>query len=180
LENNTSLKASKKAMEVAKATIELKKAQRYPTLNGFASYQTFTGRKRASADTDWLKGYSLGISLNYEMFDGFSKDADIALAELDLLKQRENHLQLEHDLKANLKKVLLSINSLKSQIKAVKASLSAAEESLRLSTERYKVGVASQTEVLESKANYNNLLANYYFLLYQYNSAIALLERLVQ
>jgi len=89
-------------------------------------------------------------------------------------------LQLEYDLKARLRSTLLSINSLKTQIKAVQSSLEFAKESLRLSTERYRLGVGSQLEVLEARANYNSLLANYYLLLYQYNSSIASLERLIQ
>ncbi|MCI4458483.1 MAG: TolC family protein, partial [Thermocrinis sp.] len=114
------------------------------------------------------------------IFDGFSREAEISEAELDLLKQRENLLQLEYDLKAKLKNTILSINSLQTQIRAVQSSLEFAKESLRLSTERYRVGVGSQLEVLEARTNYNNLLSTYYLLLYQYNSSLANLERLTQ
>ncbi|WP_448584051.1 TolC family protein [Thermocrinis sp.] len=175
LERNSTLRASKKALESAQKNLELKKAQYYPTLGGFASYQTFTGR-----NTEWLRGYSFGINFNYKIFDGFSRESDVALAELELLKQRENYLQLEYDLKALLKKTLISLNSITYRISAIKASLETAQEALRLSTERYKLGIADQLETLESRANYNNLLATYYLLLYQYNSALALLERLVK
>ena len=180
LERNSSLRVSRKAVELAKKNVELKKAQYYPTLSAFASYQAFTGRKDLRGNTEWLSGYSFGISFNYRLFDGFSRKADVSLAELELLKQRENHLQLEYNLKATLNKVLISLNSITSQINAVKASLETAREALRLSTERYRLGIASQLEMLESRANYNNLLATYYFLLYQQNSTLALLERLVR
>ena len=180
LEKNSTLRASRKAVELAEKNVELKKAQYYPTLSASASYQAFTGRKDLRGNTEWLSGYSFGISLNYRLFDGFSRKADVSLAELELLKQRENHLQLEYNLKATLNKVLISLNSITSQINAVKASLETAQEALRLSTERYRLGIASQLEMLESRANYNNLLATYYFLLYQQNSTLALLERLVK
>jgi hypothetical protein len=62
----------------------------------------------------------------------------------------------------------------------VQSSLEFAKEGLRLSTERYRLGLGSQLELLEARANYNNLLANYYLLLYQYNSSLANLERLTQ
>ncbi|WP_333784026.1 TolC family protein [Thermocrinis sp.] len=180
LENNSTLRALRKALELAQKDVELKKAQYYPTLSGFASYQTFTGKKGVGGNSEWLNGYSFGISLNYRLYDGSLRKAEVALAELELLKQKEDYLQTEYDLKSTLKKALISINSLASQIEAVKASLEAARESLRLSTERYRLGIASQLEVLESRANYNNLLANYYLLLYRHNSAMALLERLVR
>jgi len=179
-EKNSTLRVSKKAVELAQGTVELKRAQNLPTVNGFANYQLFTGKRSPVGDTDWLKGYSFGVSINYLIFDGFSRKAEISEAELDLLKQRENLLQLEYDLRARLRGILISISSLQTQIKAVQSSLEFAKEGLRLSTERYRLGVGSQLEVLEARANYNNLLANYYFLLYQYNSSLAGLERLTQ
>jgi outer membrane protein len=179
-EKNSTLKVSKKSVELAQGTVELKRAQNLPTVNGFANYQLFTGKRSPIEDTEWLKGYSFGVSINYLIFDGFSRKAEISGAEIDLLKQRENLLQLEYDLRARLRGILLSINSLKTQIKAVQSSLEFAKEGLRLSTERYRLGVGSQLELLEARANYNNLLANYYLLLYQYNSSLAGLERLTQ
>ncbi len=179
-EKNSTLRVSKKLVELAQGTVDLKRAQNLPTVNGFANYQLFTGKRSPVGDTEWLKGYSFGVSINYLIFDGFSRKAEISEAELDLLKQRENLLQLEYDLKARLRSTLLSINSLQIQIKAVQSSLEFAKEGLRLSTERYRLGVGSQLEVLEARANYNNLLANYYLLLYQYNSSLASLERLIQ
>jgi len=179
-EKNSTLRVSKKAVELAQGTVELKKAQNFPIVNGFANYQLFTGKRSPVGDTELLKGYSFGVSINYLIFDGFLRKAEISVAEIDLLKQRENLLQLEYDLKASLRSTLISINSLKAQIKAVQSSLEFAKESLRLSTERYRLGVGSQLEVLEARANYNNLLANYYLLLYQYNSSLAILERLIQ
>jgi len=179
-EKNSTLRVAKKLVELAQGTVELKRAQNFPTVNGFANYQLFTGRRSFFGSTELLKGYSFGVSVNYLIFDGFSRKAEISVAEIDLLKQRENLLQLEYDLRARLRSTLLSINSLKAQIKAVQSALEFAKESLRLSTERYRLGVGSQLEVLEARANYNNLLANYYLLLYQYNSSLASLERLTQ
>jgi len=179
-EKNSTLRVAKKLVELAQGAVELKRAQNFPTVNGFANYQLFTGKRSPVGDTELLKGYSFGVSINYLIFDGFSRKAEISVAEIDLLKQRENLLQLEYDLKAKLRSTLLSINSLQTQIKAVQSSLEFAKEGLRLSTERYRLGVGSQLEVLEARANYNNLLANYYLLLYQYNSSIASLERLIQ
>jgi len=179
-EKNSTLRVSKKAVELAQGTVELRRAQNLPTVNGFANYQLFTGKRSPVGDTEWLRGYSFGVSINYLIFDGFSRKAEISIAEIDLLKQRENLLQLEYDLRARLRGTILSINSLQTQIRAVQSSLEFAKEGLRLSTERYRLGVGSQLELLEARANYNNLLANYYLLLYQYNSSLASLERLTQ
>lgn len=127
-----------------------------------------------------LNGYTIGARLNYNIFDGFAREASIAQARIDLLKQMENLKDTEQKLRAELNKTLLDIDSLRAQIGAVKLSLESAEESLRLSKERYRFGVATQLEVLDAVSNYNNTLQNYYFLLYLYNTALARLERLTK
>ncbi|MFZ8862233.1 MAG: TolC family protein, partial [Thermocrinis sp.] len=95
-EKNSTLRVAKKLVELAQGTVELKRAQNFPTVNGFANYQLFTGKRSPVGDTNWLKGYSFGVSINFLIFDGFSRKAEISVAEIDLLKQRENLLQLEY------------------------------------------------------------------------------------
>jgi outer membrane protein len=78
-EKNSTLRVSKKAVELAQGMVELKRAQNFPTVNGFANYQVFTGKRSPVEDTEWLKGYSFGVSINYLIFDGFSRKAEISV-----------------------------------------------------------------------------------------------------
>ncbi|QID32769.1 TolC family protein [Pampinifervens florentissimum] len=178
LENNSTLKVARRSLEVSKRVVELQKSQYYPTLDLFATYQGNTAR--IGGKDSMLNGYTIGARLNYNIFDGFAREASIAQARIDLLKQMENLKDTEQKLRAELNKTLLDIDSLRAQIGAVKLSLESAEESLRLSKERYRFGVATQLEVLDAVSNYNNTLQNYYFLLYLYNTALARLERLTK
>ena len=43
-EKNSTLRVAKKLVELARGTVELKRAQNFPTVNGFANYQLFTGK----------------------------------------------------------------------------------------------------------------------------------------
>ncbi len=178
LENNSTLKVARRSLEVSKRVVEIQKSQYYPTLDLFATYQGNTAR--IGGKDSMLNGYTIGARLNYNIFDGFAREASIAQARIDLLKQMENLKDTEQKLRAELNKTLLDIDSLRAQIGAVKLSLESAEESLRLSKERYRFGVATQLEVLDAVSNYNNTLQNYYFLLYLYNTALARLERLTK
>jgi len=177
--NNSTLKVAKKSVEVIKETIDLVKGEYYPSVEVFANYQGFTGRRTLFGGREWIRGYSIGFRLTYNIFDGFSREARKAQAKVDLLKEKEKFLQERFRIKAELRKVLLDLRSLEYRLKATKTSLEAAEESLRLSTERYRHGIASQLELLDARANYNKTLENYYFLLYRYNSLLAYLERLI-
>lgn len=178
LENNSTLKIAKQKLEVVKELIDVATANYYPTVQAFAEYQGFTTRRSLFGGKEWLKGYTVGISLNYTFFDGFKREAEVAQRKIDYLKEKENYKDTLHKVKAELRKTLLDIKSLKERIKATKLSLKAARESLRLSTERYKEGVATQLEVLDARNKYNEVLKNYLFLLYLYNTNLAKLERL--
>ena len=178
LENNSTIKVARKSLEVLRKIVEVQKAQYYPSINLFVTYQGNTARVGGSESM--VEGYTFGARLDYNLFDGFAREASIAQARLDVLRQEEILKDTELSQSAELSKTLLDINSLKSQLKASELSLEAARESLRLSTERYRVGVATQLEVLDAVSNYNNTLQNHYLLLYLYNTNIAKLERLTR
>ncbi|WP_461829568.1 TolC family protein, partial [Aquifex sp.] len=178
LENNSTLKIAKQKLKVVKELIDVATANYYPTVQAFAEYQGFTTRRSLFGGKEWLKGYTVGISLNYTFFDGFRREAEIVQKKIDYVKEKENYKETLHKVKAELRKTLLDIKSLKERIKATKLSLEAAKESLRLSTERYREGVATQLEVLDARNKYNEVLKDYLFLLYLYNTNLAKLERL--
>ncbi|GBC88213.1 Outer membrane protein OprM [bacterium HR13] len=180
LERNSTLLVAKKSVEVYEKRIDVAKDAYYPTISGFVTYQGNTGRRSLSGGTEWIRGYTFGFQLNYNLFDGFQREANIAQANIDYLKQKEVYIDTLYTQDAQMKKTLEDINSLKAQIRALESSLEAAKEALRLSTERYRYGVTNQLEVLESRANYNQTLQNYYLLLYQYMSDLANIERLTK
>lgn len=179
LKNNTSLKIATQRLEVAKKLIDVASADYFPSVQAFAEYQGYTTRKSLLGGKEWVNGYSVGISLNYKFFDGFKREAEVAQRKIDFLKEKENYTDLLYKLKAELNKTLLDLKSLRERIKATEVSLEAAKESLRLSTERYKEGIATQLEVLDARSKYNEVLKEYLFLLYLYNTNLAKLERLV-
>ena len=178
LENNSTIKVAKKSLEVLEKAVEVQKSQYYPSLSAFATYQGNTARLGGS--DKMVEGYTFGVRLNYKIFDGFAREANVAQAKLDVLKQMENLKDVETSQRAELRKTLLDLGSLKAQLNALELSLESAKESLRLSTERYKFGVANQLEVLDAINNYNSLLESYYYTLYLYNTSLARLERLTR
>ena len=178
LKNNTTLKIAKQKLEIARKFIDVAKSDYYPTVEAYAEYQGYTTRKSLRGGKAWVKGYTVGLSLNYLFFNGFKREAELSQKKIDFLKEKENYIDTLYRLKAELKKVLLDLKSLKERIKATKLSLKAAGESLKLSTERYREGVATQLEVLDARNKYNEVLKNYLFLLYLYNTDLAKLERL--
>lgn len=178
LRNNSTLKVAKKNLEVAQRAVSVQESQYYPTLNFFANYQGNTAR--VGGQVELVEGYTFGARLSYRIFDGFAREASLSQARIEVLKQAENLKDTENKIRAEFLKTLEETRSLQAQIRALELSLEWAKETLRLSTERYRFGVATQLEVLEVVSNYNQILQNYYLALFQYNTALARLERLTK
>ncbi|SHK56593.1 TolC family protein [Thermocrinis minervae] len=180
LKNNSTLKVERVNYRVLQRQVELAKASYYPTLSANLGYQGSTGKKSFSGGTQWIEGYTAGVSLNYKIFDGFARDANVAQAQIDLLKEAQNLKDVESTQLTLLRKAYDDLQSLKTQIDATLKSLEASKEALRLSTERYRYGITTLLEVLDARNNYNTTLQNLYLLYYNYNSTLALIERLTR
>lgn len=178
LEKNSRIKVARKRLEVAKRLVEVQKAQYYPSIEAFATYQGSTSR--IGGNEKLVDGYTFGARLNYRIFDGFARESKIAQSKIDMLKEIENLKDLEREELKELKKTLIDIESLRAQIRASELSVEASKESLRLSTERYRYNIATQLEVLDAMGNYNRALMEYYNLILLYNVALSKLERLTQ
>ncbi|MEN3027791.1 MAG: TolC family protein [Aquificaceae bacterium] len=133
-----------------------------------------------SGQVEMVEGYTFGARLSYRIFDGFAREASLSQARIEVLKQVENLRETENRIRVEFFKTLEDIRSLQVQIRALELSLESARETLRLSTERYRFGVATQLEVLEVVSSYNQILQNHYLTLFQYNTALAKLERLTR
>ncbi len=179
-ENNSTLKVARENYKLLKKRVDYEKSKYFPTANAFLSYEGYTVQTFPERDQIWIKGYTFGFSINWNIFDGFSREASISQAKYEKLKQLEKIKDLKYSLKAKLLSLLGEIESINSRIRAVKVALEASREALQLSTQRYKYGVATQLEVLDAVRNYNETLERLYFLYYQYNSKVAEIERLTE
>ncbi|MCX7738561.1 MAG: TolC family protein [Hydrogenothermaceae bacterium] len=169
IENNTEIRVLKYQIRFAQSQLEYQKAANYPSLTAFLNYQINNQRNFPAGNEIWKKGYNLGVSLNWQMFDGLAKDSRVLQASIDRAKQE---LQLHDKLKevqTEINKTKVNINFLKVRMKAEEENLNYAKEALRLSTERFKANVGSTLEILESQSNYLAARMNHISTVYNYN-----------
>lgn len=169
IENNTELRVLKEQIKLAQSQINYQKSANYPSLSAFLNYQTNNQRNFPAGNEIWKKGYNLGLSLNWQIFDGFIKDSRVLQSQIDKSKYQ---IQLEDKIKqiqTEISKAKLDLNSIETQIRAQEENLKTAKEALRLSTERFKAGVATTLEILDSQTNYQNTQLSYIMTLYNYN-----------
>jgi outer membrane protein TolC len=172
IENNTALKVINQQIKVAQQQVEYQKSANYPSLSAFLNYQANNQVRFPSASEVWKKGYNLGLSLNWILFDGFAKDSRVLQAKIDKTKNEISYQDKIMELKTTLNKILADIKALEHQLKANEENLKVAKEALRLSTERFKANIANTLEVLESENNYQSAQLTYLNTLYNYNLKI--------
>lgn len=172
IENNTELRVLKEQIKLAQSQINYQKSANYPSLSAFLNYQTNNQRNFPAGNEIWKKGYNLGLSLNWQIFDGFIKDSRVLQAQIDKSKYQ---VQLEDKIKqiqTEISKAKLDLNSIEIQLKAQEENLKTAKEALRLSTERFKAGITTTLEVLDSQTNYQNAQLSYIISIYNYNNRL--------
>ncbi|MEN3033537.1 MAG: TolC family protein [Aquificaceae bacterium] len=174
LNNNSTLKVGIKKIELAKAAVGFQKSRYYPSVSALFSYLNSSSNLRQS------DGFSFQLRLNADIFDGFAKDASVAQANIEVLKQIESFEDLKLELLTKLRNSLGNLKAVSARIDAIDKALDAANEALRLSTERYRFGITNQLEVLEARRNLNQIKSERLFALYEYQLALSEIIRLTR
>ncbi|MGC9006481.1 MAG: TolC family protein [Sulfurihydrogenibium sp.] len=169
IQSNTEVKVLMAQIKVAEKQIDYQKSANYPNLSAFANYQANNQVKFPTSQEVWKKGYNLGLSLNWTLFDGMAKDSRILQAKTDKAKSEISLQDKIKEVETEIKKAKIDLKTLEIQLQADEENLKAAQEALRLSTERFKANIANTVEVLESQSNYLNAQLSYITTLYNYN-----------
>lgn len=154
--------------------ITVEKADYYPTLAVFGQYQWQAQDNSFSwGDYKWAKMLMAGIQLNYPLFDGFRRDARVQQAIIDKEKVALNRKKLEDNIKIQVTQARLKMEEAKKRIAAQEKSIQQAEKALKISQSRFKNGVGTQLELIDTQAALTMAKTNYAQALYDFLSAKA-------
>jgi outer membrane protein TolC len=105
--------------------------------------------------TGWGKNWStyVGLSLNWNIFRGFSEKAQVQQNKLALKNAQETQEEAKRNLKSNLVGMVDNFNSYLEIIDLNQGNLEAAQEEFRLAEERYRIGSGTALEVREAQVN---------------------------
>ena len=146
------------------SALESKKKEYYPAFYLYAKYD-FYGDDRDNLRRSWddtqRNGYRIGLSMVYNLFDGFNREASIESASIELLLAKEQFNEakrryekearnINDDLRSNLEKLKTT-----SELTSYSKELLSIQERLNLNSQ------ADKLSVLESKVKFNeNLIKN--------------------
>lgn len=146
------------------SALESKKKDYYPAFYLYAKYDFYGDDRdnfRRSWDDTQRNGYRIGLSMVYNLFDGFNREASIESASIELLLAKEQFNEakrryekearnINDDLHSNLEKLKTT-----SELTSYSKELLGIEERLNLNSQTDKLSV------LESKVKFNeNLIKN--------------------
>ncbi len=152
LSQNPELKLSQKGVELANHQLSVSQASRYPSVSGFANYGYF----RQENDVQQLAeiqnlGFTLGISLRYNLFNGNQAKRDIENAKINTETSRIRQTQLEDKLYNQAIKELSNLQLLQAQLAREEQNLKTFQENFSRTEERYFTGKATSLEVRDAQ-----------------------------
>lgn len=149
----------------------LKAAERdhYPKVVGRAAYR-FDGDGATGPD------FIAGLGLNFPLFQGFSKVAQVNESRAELRKIMTEIEITKKNTVMDIKRLYLDIKYAKEKIGVTEDGLLSAEQTIELTEELYKSGRKSYIDLLEAKSLYSRSKTDNLAAIYNYKIALAKLQ----
>jgi outer membrane protein len=149
--------------------ISIEKAGYWPSLGLVGNYQwmTQTNTFRFS-DYFWAKMLSVGISLQWSIFDGFRTNARVEEATVDKMKIHYARLKAEEGVKIQVQAAELKMAEARKRIAGQEKNIEQAEKAVRIAQTRYKSGVGTQLELLDTQVAMTRAQTTYAQAIYDY------------
>jgi outer membrane protein len=115
-----------------------------------ADYANPNPRIFPRADT-WRTYWELGVVASWNLWDGGRVDADVAEAVAAQKAIRERQAELDLQIATEVRQRQLDLDSARASLSAATDGARSAAEARRVVAERFNVGVATTTEVLDAQ-----------------------------
>jgi outer membrane protein len=149
--------------------ISIEKSNYFPSLSLTGSYlwQTQDNTLQFS-NYNWAKTLNVGLQLSYSIFDGFRTHARSQEAEIDWEKVRYTRLKAEEGLKIQVQSCELKMAEAKKRIQGQEKNIEESQKAVRIAQSRFKNGLGTQLELLDTQVAMTRAQTNYAVSLYDY------------
>lgn len=157
LENRVELKRSHADLEKSAAALRLVRSEYLPTVGAFAAYQLNAKDAPFTADND---AWSAGVSLKWQLFDGFRTNSERRRAVSGQSAAREMLESATQDVRYQLRESYVRRHEVGKLLEMTRHSVLDAEETVRLLTKRFENSLATMVELLDAQTALNQARAN--------------------
>ncbi len=154
LSERPDLIALRTRVENAKKYVDFQKADMLPTIGAFGYYQMDDRYNPFGTDGT---GFTLGIALNWKLFDGFQAYNRYKAAKETFKRYSQLKKGFEEYIKFSVYKAYKELITAKSKLKAAEENLRYAEEVLKITEKRYKNQMASMIDLLDTQTMYDQI-----------------------
>ena len=162
-------------MQLDGAEAQLRKTEggKYPTLDGYASYQYDHGWVTDGSGDSW----AAGIRLNYNLYDGKQNSGEIAAQKADYQRLKQEVEKLNLAINLEIQQAELNYNQALERRQVTDKMVEVAQESAQLSRERFKEGVILSSDLIDVEVRLTDALVRQSAAKANYQIAIANLRR---
>lgn len=164
LRSRSDLQAHQKREEQADLDYRAARADRIPSLSGFAGYGTI-----GSGIDNAIPTWNLGVSLELPVFDGGRVDARRAEALSRLRQQGIEGQDLRHQIELEIRLAFAGLNLAREQITVAEEGLQLAQQELEQARRRYQAGITTSIEVTDAQTRLERARENQITALFNYN-----------
>ena len=177
LQNRPEMRASTTLTGITKKAIGIAKADYWPSLDASYTYDTRSSSDIWQLDNNVSKSSTLGLSLNFKIFDGFNRSSQVAYRRADYEKSRIAQAQMEDDVRLEIEQAYDQVIRAKKSLDIQRETIAQAEEGLKIANLRYQQGVGTQLEVLSAQAALTDARRSLAQALYFFRTSKAELKR---
>jgi outer membrane protein len=104
-------------------------------------------------------GASVGVTLSWNLFDGFSSPASADAARAQLVIQKARLSGVEQQVWQEIEQARIGVGSARAELESAELAVSASRDLLRLAEERYAAGVGNSLELSDAQLELANASA---------------------
>jgi outer membrane protein len=166
LSHRSDYKGALLAYDAAKSGVASAIGGYFPSITTYNTGYNFYANNLS--DLSKSKTFSLGLSLNIPIFNGFSTDNSVQAAEVAEMNSKVDMDDLERTIKQNLQTTYLAVLAAQKSLDVNKRNVLAADEALKIKQEEYSLGSATLLDVLTANSNDTMAKTNYINSEFQY------------
>ena len=174
LERRPEIQQTETQEQIGEKQVKVAKAGNKPRVSTFGNY-TFNDSERQAFDTSW----SVGLTIQFPIFDGFATRARVNQARVNLDQIRTNKDQLVDGIKLEVKSGVFDLEAAQKLIEAQEGIVEQAAEGLRIANVQHEAGLITGVELTDVELSHTQAQVNRLQAIHDYIIAVAQLERAI-
>ena len=162
LAKNSSLLSQLKAEEITELDMKITKAGKYPTIAAYGQYAySKTDYENSTSIYSQSNGFSTGLSLSLNVFNGRQQHIREQNAQLNLLSEQERTRQIKAELERDAINAYVDYSYKRRMVELQEKSMEQAKLNFEQTKEMFKLGNATSIEFRTAQENMLNVTNKY-------------------